>query len=522
MARPAPESSPQRARPSKTKRPGFLRQVAPLLVSFALVAAISLYLRHAASKVQPADVSRVVIETLPEAPNLADWPPELRQRLAENYDARLSADSRETALEEIAFLYHANGFVPQAHACYLALQAIAPTDARWPYLLAALREDFGDRREVIQDLERSFRLDPSYEMIPLKLGFALMGVGRPEAAKAWFERRLQRLPGDPWALEGLARIAISANDYAQARTLLEQALESRPSFGQALALLPDVCIELGDIEAAKSYRRRSVSVGVEIRPPDPRIDALQAYCYDAARLRAFAAASIATDAFESAWKTLLRAHAADPEDPDTLIALGKLFMRVPASRGAWIDELPLAAVEEALRVDGDGEMALRLVEAALEERGETAALLVEKGRCLIELGRLGDAEAAFRKAIELDANEISAFRELGVLLMRDRPEEGAKILDAYLARAEREVATRVAVGLYRLVAGSEDEGIARLEEAWAIDPDFPDLRDQLVSAYLRKASRLEDEGAVAAARDCYERILEIQPDETAARDRLGR
>ncbi len=224
---------------AKRTRPSFLRQVAPLLAAFVLVGGIALYLRHASQTARPVDFGEVVVETLPEAPSLAGWPEELAARMERAYDGLLDEERRVAALGELALLYHANGFLAQADACYLGLQALQPQEARWPYLMAVAREDFGDQSLVVEDLARANLLDPGYALVVLKLGEAYLRLGNAAEARRYFERHLGRAGEDPWALAGLAKVAMAEGDFGGARELLERALEVDGRFGAALELLMD-------------------------------------------------------------------------------------------------------------------------------------------------------------------------------------------------------------------------------------------------------------------------------------------
>lgn len=430
-------------------RPGFLRQVAPLLAAFGLVGGIALYLRYASESVRPVDYGALIVETLPEAPSLMGWPPELVERLDAAYDGLLDKERQRGALAELALLYHANGFLAQANACYLGLQVMEPQEARWPYLMAVAREDYGDQALVVEDLARANMLDPGYGLVALKLGEAYLRLGNGAEARRYFERYLARVGEDPWALVGLGKLALGEGDFGGARELLERALAVDGRFAAALELLPEVCIELGDVAAAREYRLVGEEKGRARRPRDERWEGLAEFCYDAARLRMWAAEDGANGRWESAGRRLKRAWELDGGDAETLAAMGEWLLE-GGKMGQWPGEFPIRAVAGALRDEG----------------------------------RRGEAEAALRLALEVavEARRSEALFELGLLLMETRPEEGVVLLEDYLKGAPEDAATWMAVGLYYLSKGEVGAGVARLERAWALEPGLPGLGAELERA----------------------------------------
>lgn len=77
----------------------------------------------------------------------------------------------------------------------------------------------------------------------------------------------------------------------------------------------------------------------------------------------------------------------------------------------------LRGVVEAQVAVGKADSALKLLEERPEARS-SSALLSAKGRVLLRLGRLPDAEQAFRSALELDPGNVEAVNRLGEALSR--------------------------------------------------------------------------------------------------------
>lgn len=301
----------------------FLKQVAPLLISLALVGGLSLLVREF-GKQAPEPFEGLVVEALPEIPDLQGWPEAFIERLSEAHGRLQKRETRDGALVELAQLYHANGFVSQAESCYLGLEAYQPEAAEWPYLLAALKEDYRDKTAVIANLQRSLRLDPTYSLGYRRLGEAYVDSGQIEEARAAFARRLEAAPEDAWALAGMGRAALFAGDWAEAERWLLQALEAEERLALPYELLPELYHEIGDIEAAKRFRELGRERAVIYWKEDPRLSFLETRCYSPLQLIEFARRRQALGEYGAAVELLQRAWNLDPSDSEALERLQEI------------------------------------------------------------------------------------------------------------------------------------------------------------------------------------------------------
>ena len=74
-------------------------------------------------------------------------------------------------------------------------------------------------------------------------------------------------------------------------------------------------------------------------------------------------------------------------------------------------------VGHRLMAAGEYELALRAYLRGASERGANADVLSALGSANLKLGRLGQAEQLLRRAVELDADFVPAWNNLGVVLM---------------------------------------------------------------------------------------------------------
>jgi tetratricopeptide (TPR) repeat protein len=160
-------------------------------------------------------------------------------------------------------------------------------------------------------------------------------------------------------------------------------------------------------------------------------------------------------------------------------------------------------------------LALAAIERAIETGGETAGRLTLAGRCLNNLGRLPDAEQAFRRATTMAPTRAAAFKGLGHVLKRlQRPAEAEDALRKALEVDPVEAGSLQTLGLLCLSSNRAKEAADLFRRALASAPDDPGTLGYLGVA-LHKTG--EFEAAVAA----YRRALELSPADLGTRLNLG-
>ena len=91
---------------------------------------------------------------------------------------------------------------------------------------------------------------------------------------------------------------------------------------------------------------------------------------------------------------------------------------------------------------------------------------------MIELGRAGEAEAEFRKALELDPNFVPAAVTLADLYRGlGRDAEGEPVLRTLLAREPSAAAAHYSLGLWLVRAGPQEDELAEFKQAANLAPE---------------------------------------------------
>jgi Flp pilus assembly protein TadD len=166
-----------------------------------------------------------------------------------------------------------------------------------------------------------------------------------------------------------------------------------------------------------------------------------------------------------------------PEDPELADMLAELLL---------LERSPEAAVQAARQ-------ALRL-------GGESADRLDRLGRCLNNLGELGEAERVFRQALSHDPSRAETCTNLGHVLRRQRRlgEAEEALLRALEMNPGHTRALRT-LGMIRLVSGEPAEAARLLRQALQNDPGEPGLLGHLGIALHRSGDLEAAEGAYRAA-----------------------
>jgi tetratricopeptide (TPR) repeat protein len=167
--------------------------------------------------------------------------------------------------------------------------------------------------------------------------------------------------------------------------------------------------------------------------------------------------------------------------------------------------------------------------AALEEQGKYAEALEEwrglssdhkdatvlcrLGVVAEQLGYLDEAEEAFRKAIEIDDKESSAYVALASILITRCEYEGACDILRKALRVEKNAYTYTMLGVALNRVGREEEAKANLEAALVLDPTYEEAYFNL-GVIKRRVDQPE-------AERLFEKAIEIDPEYSAAHRELG-
>ncbi len=420
------------------------------------------------------------------APPASGLPPAIAAHLQERYGAARREPSSAPAVGALCRAYHADMLFDHADRCYAVVESLRVSepeslrvsepeslgDWQWTYLRSLILLERGGGSALQGMLQRVTSRAPQFAPAWLRLGDAEFKAGRPEAARAAWERvrqlgdperppsspaRVVEVPVSAYAALGMARLALAAGAPDEARELLEQVVTITPGFGPAIRLLADAYRALGrDADAARAVYRAGRL------PPfapyaDPIVDELARESRHSTLLLRLA--SEVTLSANGPWSEYLtrRAVEFEPDNPDAVLKLARV-----------------------LRTFGRNEEALGLFERYHQMVPGDFQGLAHIGSCLSAMGRLGEAESYLRRALAGAGDPITHFN-LGLLLV---------------------------------TTGRVAEGIREYERALERDPMYSDARGNLAAALARG-------GDVARATRELAFVVEHDPDNALARTNYG-
>ena len=200
----------------------------------AVLAILALGVAYGTSKFISRSSHYAVLDRLPQLPDFSAKTKELKNKVTRANKAVIEAleygENGETLggrVGHLGELYQANHYYDRAVSCYQLAMELDQQEPRWPYLLAFVHQERGENESVTELLERVIAIAPSYSPAILKLADSYFKMGQTDKADTYYERRLRLSPGDPYALLGLARIALDRSDWKAAEDHLEAAIQSR-------------------------------------------------------------------------------------------------------------------------------------------------------------------------------------------------------------------------------------------------------------------------------------------------------
>jgi tetratricopeptide (TPR) repeat protein len=396
-------------------------------------------------------------------------------------------------------------FFDLAERCYEVALSLAPEDWRWTYYRAVIQSERGGGEALTQSLRGVVQRAPQFAPAWLRLGEAEFKAGRyDESANAWQRardlpampatttspRHVTEIPLSAYASLGLARIAQVRGDMDTARTILEGITVALPQFGSALRLLAESYRRLGREQEAERLVYQAGRLPPYSPFADPVIDELARESRNSIFLLRLA--SEADLSINAEWSEFLtrRALEFDPKNPEVVLKLARILRTVERNEEA------LALFEQYQQmVPGDYQV------------------LAHIGSCLSAMGRFGEAESYFRRAMQGLDDPITHYNLALLLARTGRLDEAIAEYEQALERdpMHSDARTNLAATLAR--QGRLDRAAAELKTLLEHDPENAGARTNLGLVLLRQ-------GHATAARGQFEEALRLDPGLTPARDAL--
>ena len=384
-----------------------------------------------------------------------------------------------------------------------------PADRAARLRLARAYRHTGRPEQAATELHRVLAADPDDASALRELGQAEKAAGRPDEALIVYERALEADPESAILHHHLGELHYHQGRVQAARRHLGRAVEFEPGFGEGWHALAFVLGDLGEDDGA----RRALARSRELRPQ----------LYESVRPLSIDRASPAL------FRELTEGRQPRPEvaQSDFLshYHLGIAFRQkghhaeavkeFRRGRDAGEDEGLLARAEaETLLLAGHDTEAIGIYRRLADEGPASPKVWNELAVCHHRAGRVGEAEKAYRRALEMDASYAFAANNLGVLLMERGDANGARAALDSAVQSRRLVESLANLGLIAAAAGRPDAALAHFREAIEVDPHSPSGWTGLGRAFAA-LGRLDE------ARQFLARAVERGPDRAEPRYRLA-
>ena len=477
-----------------------------------------------------------VQHSLPAQPDLSRKPAKLGELITA---AQSTATGRLGALKgvaELGRLYHANGFLKEAEACWRLLSREEPAEARWSYFLADVRRAASDYEEMAALLQTTVELAPEYAPAWLQLAAWELKNGRLDAAEISYRQRLDRLAGDPYAIFGLARVALQSGRRDEGRRLIEQLVRESPDFPPGHSFYAEMLAADGDVAGARQQRWLAREAGRFRDADDPWLQGLNASCHDPKRLYVLATVDYQTSQSGHGVKLFQKAIELAPEEPDGYEQLGDLYLKLGEPEKARVTleeglrryrgEKPRAmlyvGLNYAYRLLKKPEEALRVAREGVERAGDSFETYDALGVTLGDLDRHAEAIEAFRLALAGNPNDPNTNYNLSIsLLALGRHEEAYETLKRALTLQPTFPKALVLLSRMDLEAGRLAEAEAFVRPLYESSPGVPQARQLMAAWHMRSGMEAEKRRNLALAEEHFRAGVAIDPEEPELHSSLG-
>jgi tetratricopeptide (TPR) repeat protein len=455
-------------------------------------------------------------------PDLSRTEKSVQDQINTSYQLVQSKKTDANAYGELGKVLFAAEFLEAAEACFLDAQALAPTEARWPYYLGQLYKLRGEAAKSANAFERALALQPNDVATLVWLGNEYLETDRADAAQSVFQKAVSLQPRSAAAYSGLGRAALARKDYGSAVTQLEHALELSPKASAVEYPLGLAYRGLGQTEKAEAHLRQRGDK--EAVPIDPWMDDLRATLHSAVAYENRGIRALDNGDYAAAVNDFRNALAVVPDDPSLRHELATALYASGNTQEAFNEFTEItkrspgfakAHYSLGMLVASQGRLAdaVEQFASAVKADPNYPGAELQLAEALRRSGRAADALSHYSRVIALDPHAADARLGYAMALARLQRYRDARdaLLDAMKVQPDQPALSQA---LARLLAAAPDERVRDGRRA-----------TEIVQTLLNKPHDVDVYEAMAMALaeiGLYDRAVEWQQGAIAGAGRSGR
>jgi predicted TPR repeat methyltransferase len=194
-------------------------------------------------------------------------------------DGAASQNAQALVLREQAFALEDAGDAKGAIGVYEKMLQLEPNDVAAMNSIAGSNGKLGDFQQQLAWADRAIARNPRFQPAYINRGNALAALGKPDAARAAYDKAAELDPKDPIAVYSLGVLAEQRKDFASAAELYGKSVALDPKFESGYFNLAMAQANLGHWDDAIAALKKLL----ELDPNDREAKAMLAHLEDARR-----------------------------------------------------------------------------------------------------------------------------------------------------------------------------------------------------------------------------------------------
>lgn len=448
--------------------------------------------------------------------------PELKTRLALT---RLQSGKTDVAVSELQGILKSNPDASRAHILLVLtqlrenklddalvaaenLKANLKDNPLPDNLLGGILVRKGEMEKAREHFVAALAINDKFVPALLNLAQLDLAAKKPDEAKARYDQILEIDGKNVAAMMALSRLSFTDNERDAGVSWLEKAVAARPKAPQPRLRLIDYHLAVRDTTSALIAAREMVQA-----IPD---NAIAVDAMGRAQMAAGQHAS-ATSSFRRVVKLAPQAPVAHQRLAQALVGVNNLDeARKSLQRAIGIAPKYLPAYLNLIAIemrDEKTDQALKIAEGLRKEFPDGPVADLTIGDVKLQAGQFGDAVAAFERANKIQSNSRTTIRLFQARLADKKETAAIQGLRDWLKGNEKDNAVRFALASHFLNKGDLDKALAEHEVLYEAEPENQIVLNNLAWLYDKR----DDKRAIELAEKAHSRAVKSP----AIKDTLG-